>query len=106
MLEWLLNQREQVAKRLKAVQIEGYRLEGGLAALEAAMEQERKGGSNAAAPAPAPAREWKPGDSPVLPAMPATAYSQVPIPPPDVSGIGKAVKVARGEVQAEEELRE
>ena len=85
MLEWLLKTHADTAKRLKAVQVEACRLEGGLAALEAAIQQARKaGGGSVAAPVPAP---------------------KASAPTPGMESM-KAVKIGHGPVQATEELRE
>lgn len=97
MLEWLKKTHGDTAKRLKAAQIEAYRLEGGLAALEAVIQQARKeaqaGSGNGAAPAPASA-----------PAYPHLATPKTVA--PAITGIVKAVRVPVGPVQAEDELRE
>ena len=89
MLEWLLSEHQQVAKRLKAVQMEACRLEGGLAALEEALKHLRETGGGSVA-APAPTQQAAP----------------VAMAPRAVQGITSAVRIGHGAVQAEEELRD
>lgn len=105
MLEWLLKTHGDTAKRLKAVQIEACRLEGGLAALEAAIQQTRKeaaSGNGAASVTTQPIAE--------PPAVPASSeYEHLGTPKtvmPALTGINRVVKTPHGPLQAETELRE
>lgn len=107
MLEWLQATYADTAKRLKAVEVERARLQGGLAALEAAIAQARKeaGGGNGAAPA---GRVGIPITGPNGQNMliMADAENPRPGPAPAVQGVQEMMKVPHGPVQADQELRE
>lgn len=103
MLDWLMKTHQDTAKELKAVQMKALRLEGGLAALEAAIKQQRKlgGGSVAAPAAPTTVTMTPNGDVTINGGGPDDIKALRAI-----QGVTSAVKVPHGPVQADEELRE
>lgn len=100
MLEWLQRTLADTAKRLKDVEVERARLQGGLAALEAAIAQatneaKRAGGGNGAAPTGlGQAPKWQ-----GIATMPESHD-------PPTQGVQEMVKVPHGPLQADQELRE
>jgi hypothetical protein len=101
MLEWLYQTHADTAKRLKAVEVERARLQGGLAALEAAITQARNeaGGGNGTAPG---ATEY-PYQKPETNQSPGPMSMVKML---EVQGVQQAVKVPNGPIQADQELRE
>ena len=105
MLEWLYTTHADTAKRLKAVEVERARLQGGLAALEAAITQARNeaGGGNGAAPGVMERTEPRPfiGESGTYESPHAVSFAGT-----SVQGIQQMVRTPHGPIQADQELRE
>jgi len=106
MLDWLMKTHQDTAKELKATQQKMLRLEGGLAALEAAIKQARAtGGGSVAAPAAPQEIPAIPFTGPNGQTMYIPCSLENPKPAP-IQGVQTAVKVPHGPIQADEELRE
>jgi hypothetical protein len=107
MLEWLRKTYVDTAQRLKAVEVERARLQGGLAELEAAIEQARReGGGNGAAPVATQVMAGPADNRIAAPSVLPTNDNRTPEYMRGVQGVQQAVKVPNGPIQADQELRE